>query len=136
MIIYDPLTHQPFPNNRIPANRINPVSAKMIGYLPLPDTDVDNGTANYNRVSLINNKFEQEYAVKVEHKFTDKVSLTGFYLYNRTDEPVRVMMWSTVITPAATVYPDSDKIGIWTGNKADDLMVRRSGGLEYFDGET
>jgi hypothetical protein len=23
----------------------------------------------------------------VEHKFTDKVSLTGFYLYNRTDEP-------------------------------------------------
>src|SRR5215468_12427523 len=87
VIIYDPLTHQPFPNNRIPANRINPVSAKMIGYLPLPDTDIDNGSANYNRTSLINNKFEQEYAVKVEHKFTDKVSLTGLYLYNRTDEP-------------------------------------------------
>src|SRR4029453_3267085 len=27
------------------------------------------------------------YSVKLEHKFTDKVSLTGFYLYNRTDEP-------------------------------------------------
>src|SRR3954467_8904115 len=37
-------------------------------------------------------------------------------IYNRTDESVRVMMWSSVITPAATVYPDSDKIGIWTGN--------------------
>jgi uncharacterized cupin superfamily protein len=57
-------------------------------------------------------------------------------VYNRTDEPVRVMMWSTVITPAATVYPDSDKIAIWTGNKDDDLIVRRSAGLEYFDGET
>ena len=56
-------------------------------------------------------------------------------IYNRTDEPVRVMMWSTVITPAATVYPDSDKIAIWTGNKADDRIVRRSTGLEYFDGE-
>jgi uncharacterized cupin superfamily protein len=56
-------------------------------------------------------------------------------IYNRTDEPVRVMMWSTVITPAATVYPDSDKIGIWTGNKADDLIVRRTAGLQYFDGE-
>ena len=27
------------------------------------------------------------YTGKVDHKFTDKVSLTGFYLYNKTDEP-------------------------------------------------
>ena len=38
--------------------------------------------------------------------------------------------------PRATVYPDSDKIGIWTGNKADDVMVRRASGVDYFDGET
>src|SRR5438552_1167254 len=85
--IYDPLTHLPFPNNIIPANRINPVSAAMLKYLPLPDVDRDNGSTNYLRTSLINNKFEREYTVKVEHKFTDKVSLTGFYLYNATDEP-------------------------------------------------
>src|SRR2546428_18747 len=29
----------------------------------------------------------QMYTFKVEHKFTDKVSLSGFYLYNKTDEP-------------------------------------------------
>ena len=57
-------------------------------------------------------------------------------VYNETDEPVRVMMYSTVITPAATVYPDSDKIGVWTGNKADNLMVERESGVEYFHGET
>jgi hypothetical protein len=34
-----------------------------------------------------------------------------------------------------TVYPDSDKIGVWTGNKEDDLMARRSSGVDYFDGE-
>ena len=34
---------------------------------------------------------------------------------NDTDQTVRVLMWSTVRLPAATVYPDSDKIGIWTG---------------------
>src|SRR5262249_20076332 len=61
--------------------------AAMLKYLPLPDTDVDNGSANYNRTSLINNEFEQQYTVKVDHKFTDKVSLSGFYLYNRTNEP-------------------------------------------------
>lgn len=54
---------------------------------------------------------------------------------NDTDQPVRVLMYSTVVYPAATVYPDSDKIGIWTGNRADDVMVRRSSRVEYFDGE-
>jgi hypothetical protein len=87
VVIYDPLTHLPFPGNVIPANRINPVSAAMLNYLPLPDSDVSNGSANYNRTSLINNKWTQEYTGKVEHKFTDKVSLSGFYLYNRSNEP-------------------------------------------------
>ncbi len=85
--IYDPLTRTPFEGNIIPAGRINPVAAAMLKYLPMPDTSVDNGSANYTRTSLINNKFEQEYTLKVDHKFTDKISLSGFYLYNRTDEP-------------------------------------------------
>jgi uncharacterized cupin superfamily protein len=54
---------------------------------------------------------------------------------NETDETARVLLYSTVKVPAATVYPDSDKIGIWTGNKADDLMVLRSSGVGYFVGE-
>ena len=85
--IYDPVTRLPFAGNIIPGGRINQVAAAMLKYLPLPDVDRDNGSTNYLRTSLINNKFEQEYTAKVEHKFTDKVSLTGFYLYNRTDEP-------------------------------------------------
>jgi trimeric autotransporter adhesin len=87
VVIYDPLTHLPFPGNIIPANRINPVAAAMLKYLPTPDIDRDNGTTNYNRTSLIKNNFEREYTIKGEHKFTDKVSLTGFFLYNATDEP-------------------------------------------------
>ena len=39
VLIYDPLTKLPFPGNVIPANRINPVAAAMIKYLPLPDTN-------------------------------------------------------------------------------------------------
>lgn len=85
--IYDPLTHQPFPGNIIPSNRINPVAAAITSYLPLPDIDLDNSANNYTRTAEINNKLQQEYTVKAEHKFNDRVSLTGFYLYNRTDEP-------------------------------------------------
>jgi uncharacterized cupin superfamily protein len=54
---------------------------------------------------------------------------------NDTDEPVRIMMYSSVTTPAATVYPDSDKIAIWTGNDADSVLVPRSSAVSYFDGE-
>jgi uncharacterized cupin superfamily protein len=54
---------------------------------------------------------------------------------NDGDDTARVLMWSTVVLPTATVYPDSDKIGIWTGNTEDDVMVRRSSAVEYFDGE-
>lgn len=55
---------------------------------------------------------------------------------NDTDSAVRILMWSAVIYPAVTVYPDSDKVGIWTGDKADDVMVERSSRVDYFHGET
>ena len=54
---------------------------------------------------------------------------------NPTDEPARVLMWSTIVYPSATAYPDSDKVGVWTGIKAEDLLVRRSSGVDYYDGE-
>jgi hypothetical protein len=86
VVIYDPLTKLPFPGNIIPAGRINPVSAAMIKYLPLPDTNIDNGSNNYNRTSLINNNFETEIALKMEQS-TDKVSLTGYLTTGRTAVP-------------------------------------------------
>jgi uncharacterized cupin superfamily protein len=55
---------------------------------------------------------------------------------NETDETARVLMFSTVVIPTATVYPDSDKVGIWTGDKETDVLVRRSSRVEYYDGET
>jgi uncharacterized cupin superfamily protein len=54
---------------------------------------------------------------------------------NQTDETAQVLMWSMVITPTATAYPDSGKVGVWTGIKAEDLIVRRTSGVDYYDGE-
>jgi uncharacterized cupin superfamily protein len=54
---------------------------------------------------------------------------------NETGETVRVLMFSTVTQPAATVYPDSDKIAMWTGNRDDDLIAHRSSGVDYWLGE-
>jgi uncharacterized cupin superfamily protein len=55
---------------------------------------------------------------------------------NDGEAPARVLMWSTVVLPTASVYPDSGKVGIWTGNEEDDVMVRRESAVEYFEGET
>ena len=54
---------------------------------------------------------------------------------NDTDTTVRVLMWSEVAQPAVSVYPDSDKIGIFTGEERDDILVERSSAVDYFHGE-
>jgi uncharacterized cupin superfamily protein len=54
---------------------------------------------------------------------------------NRTREWARVLMWSNVVTPSATAYPDSDKVGVWTGVKPEDLIVERAAAVDYYRGE-
>ncbi len=55
---------------------------------------------------------------------------------NDSDETVRIAMWSTVVVPSATAYPDSDKVGIWTGIREENLMAPRSAKVDYYFGET
>jgi uncharacterized cupin superfamily protein len=48
----------------------------------------------------------------------------------------RIVMFSSAREPAVAVYPDSDKLGVWPGNDADKVMLRRAdGGVDYYDGE-
>jgi len=56
-------------------------------------------------------------------------------LTNRGAEPVRMLMLSTRTNPAVAVYPDSDKIGVFTEDGADAIMVRRAAGVDYWEGE-
>ena len=55
---------------------------------------------------------------------------------NDCDDAARVLMLSDRASPAATAYPDSDKVGVWTGIKEEDLeSARRSSAVEYYDQE-
>jgi uncharacterized cupin superfamily protein len=57
-------------------------------------------------------------------------------LTNRTDTTAHVLMFSSAREPAVAVYPDSDKIGVFTPEGRDRLMVRRENGQEdYYAGE-
>ena len=56
---------------------------------------------------------------------------------NRGEAAVRVLMFSELRWPAVTVYPDSDKIGVYTDpERTDNVIVRRSSDVDYFDGES
>jgi uncharacterized cupin superfamily protein len=57
-------------------------------------------------------------------------------LTNRGTENVRMLIVSTANVPAVAVYPDSDKIGVFTEGRRDNVMVRRSSDVDYWDGET
>jgi uncharacterized cupin superfamily protein len=55
---------------------------------------------------------------------------------NLAEQPARIVMFSSAREPAVTVYPDSDKIGVWPGRDEDRVMLRRKDGqVGYYDGE-
>jgi uncharacterized cupin superfamily protein len=56
-------------------------------------------------------------------------------LTNKSADPARVLMLSPARMPAVAVYPDSDKVGVFTPGRTDDVIVRRKSGVDYWDGE-
>ena len=76
--IRDPLTGQPFPNNTIPANRIDPVAAKIIGLVPLPNTT---GGNNFIRQPDVEDESER-YLGRVDFNVTGSDTLFVRYIYS------------------------------------------------------
>ena len=55
---------------------------------------------------------------------------------NRGDDDVLIGIMSTKIDPSISVYPDSNKIGAWSGpGNPDKTMARLGEDLDYWDGE-
>jgi hypothetical protein len=94
IIIYDPLTtdangnRQPFANNVIPQDRINPVGRALLAGLPMPMVDVDNGQVNYFGTDIVQSTAKQ-MSLKMDHHFTNNISLSGVYLFQDSSEPDR-----------------------------------------------
>lgn len=87
-IVYDPATidsagrRQPFPNNRIPQDRLNPVALKLLSYYPEP-----------NRPGIVNNYFSQagsrssenNVSVKIDHHLSARQHLFGRFSWDNVD---------------------------------------------------
>jgi uncharacterized cupin superfamily protein len=54
---------------------------------------------------------------------------------NATDERALVAMLSTKSRTAMAVYPDSNKVGVWSGDGDVSALFRRADAVDYWDGE-
>ncbi len=56
---------------------------------------------------------------------------------NDSDEPVRVLILSTKVSPDLAIYPDSGKVGVWSGNQDVDpgRLFRIESQVDYWEGE-
>jgi hypothetical protein len=76
--IVDPLTGAPFPNNQIPAARINQVDLALQNLLyPLPTTS-GTGTNTFELVPYVSTA--SRYAVRIDHKINDNNQLRGTFM--------------------------------------------------------
>jgi uncharacterized cupin superfamily protein len=54
---------------------------------------------------------------------------------NPSESPARTLMFSSARVPAVSVYPDSDKIGVFPGDEQNELIFRRGTAVPWADGE-
>jgi uncharacterized cupin superfamily protein len=54
---------------------------------------------------------------------------------NRTESRARIVFFSKAAASASAIYPDSNKIGVWTGDEENDLIFRRDTAVPWADGE-
>jgi outer membrane receptor protein involved in Fe transport len=76
--IRDPLTGLSFPNNTIPANRIDPVAAKVAGLLPLPNTT---GGNNFIRQPNVEDESDR-FLGRVDMHLSDNDTVFARYIWS------------------------------------------------------
>jgi outer membrane receptor protein involved in Fe transport len=76
--ITDPLTRLPFPNNTIPSDRIDPVAARIIALVPLPNTT---GNNNFIRQPNVEDNADR-YLGRVDLQIGDGDNVFGRYTYS------------------------------------------------------
>ncbi|MBL8188816.1 MAG: TonB-dependent receptor [Acidobacteria bacterium] len=104
--IYDPATgrdvngawvRDPFPNNIIPANRINPIAAKLLALYPKPNTVTPGGDPwrnNYADIPNIANDKFKNWIFKIDQNISEKDKVFFRYGYNNRAE----IRWTNGIT--------------------------------------
>lgn len=84
IVIYDPLTSPrvPFPNNVIPANRIDPIAQRFLNLYPTPSAP---GLASNFTTTVNREQTSDTFDIRLDHRFTDTRSLYLRYSDNAVE---------------------------------------------------
>ncbi|MBK5291872.1 MAG: TonB-dependent receptor [Acidobacteriia bacterium] len=93
--IRDPANGQPFPGNRIPANRIAGHARKFLdGFVPQPNTNEPG--INYRGPRAAAPIRQDQYVARIDHTFSTRDSINGSYIFNKqADDSVPTFSWDT-----------------------------------------
>ena len=84
IIIVDPVTHVPFPQNQIPADRVSPIAADILqNFVPLPNAALADGA---NFISNDTNKINVYQIIgRVDHRFSSNDNIFSRYILEDVD---------------------------------------------------
>ena len=112
-LIYDPLTtsltsgaRQQFPNNIIPANRLNNVGQALASYFPAPNAPTAYyGAPNYNITGSYPNRGDQS-TWKADHQFASWIRASGSYVHQKTFETDAPNLFGNAGSPSQSLCCD------------------------------
>jgi len=88
IVINDPRTGQPFPNNRIPSDRLDPNAAVMMSVTAAPNRSSNAlGANNFVTTSFNMWTTEDQYVGRVNYDLSSRTKLSARYLYDELTTP-------------------------------------------------
>jgi hypothetical protein len=146
--IYDPTStaldaagkyvRTPFSGNRIPSNRINPISAKVASFYPSP-TNPGSGpdkTENYSKVLPATNGYDA-WLGKMDYRVSDKSTVSGRYAQTPWGNFAKIV-WGTNAAEPSGEAPStrvSRNWGVdWTYTLNPTMVFNLRGGLARYEG--
>jgi outer membrane receptor protein involved in Fe transport len=146
--IYDPTTttlrpdgtysRTPFPGNRIPANRINPVAAKIASFYPSPNRQPlgADGRSNYVRVTPAKNSYDS-WLGKMDWRVTEKNQISWRYGQTPWSNFAQVL-WGTNAAEPSGEAPSTRVSRTWgadwTRTLSPAMIFNLRGGLARYEG--
>jgi carboxypeptidase family protein len=144
-ILYDPATgnpdgtgRAPFPNNRIPADRISPIARRILENIPMPNlAGVRLGGTNYEK-PYVREKRTNQYDIKMTTQLTPEDHLSVRYSYQNaaTYDPATFGIWGGIkgfagfgTNPTQNVAGNYNKT--WSSTLVQEVRV----GMSYYHNE-
>jgi len=109
--VIDPTSGTPFPNNVIPASRLDPITQKALPFTPVPNVAVNTASPNFPSFNTFGSPKERtdwdQYNVRIDHQITSRDMIYGSYSNSNESQ----------VSPAlrvlgGDVFPMSDQL--WT----------------------